>query len=38
VRNNFKKHDLRDILEGLEELSNNIKKRKLRRYNKKLKK
>lgn len=38
VRNNFKKHNLRDILEGLEELSNNIIKRKLRRNNKELKK
>lgn len=37
VRNNFKKHNLRDILEGLEELSNNIKKRKLRRNNSELK-
>ena len=37
VRNNFKKHNLRDILEGIGELSNNIKKRKLRRYNKELK-
>ena len=34
VRNNFKKHHLRDILEGLEELSSNIKERKLRRHNK----
>lgn len=37
VRNNFKKHNLRDILEGLEELSNNIEERKFRKRNKELK-